>query len=52
MDALAGAIQNRAWINEFSEKRLNAKLVGVADNGFTVTDFMQGLQSFPYCKGV
>lgn len=52
MDALAGAIPNRAWIDEFSETSLNAKLVGVADNEFTVADFMEGLQNSPYFTGV
>ena len=52
MDALAGAIPNRAWIDEFSETNQTAKLTGVADNEFTVADFMEGLQSSPYFTGV
>ncbi|MEQ9617928.1 MAG: PilN domain-containing protein [Deltaproteobacteria bacterium] len=52
MDALAGAIPNKAWIDEFSEKGQQAKLIGVADNEFTVADFMQALQISPFFKGV
>lgn len=52
MDALADAMPNRAWIDEFSEKGLQAKLIGVADNEFTVADFMQALQVSPFFKGV
>lgn len=52
MDALAEAMPNRAWIDEFTEKGQQAKLIGVADNEFTVADFMQALQSSPFFKGV
>ncbi len=52
MDALADAIPNKAWIDEFAEKGQTAKLTGVADNEFTVADFMQALQDSPYFVGV
>lgn len=52
MDALAGAIPSKAWIDEFSEKGLQTKLVGVADNEFTVADFMKGLEASPYFVSV
>ena len=52
MDALSRAIPNKAWIDEFTEKGLQTKLVGIADNEFTVADFMQALQSSPYFVGV
>jgi type IV pilus assembly protein PilN len=52
MDALSHAIPNKAWIDEFTEKSGQTKLVGVADSEFTVADFMQALQSSPYFVGV
>ena len=52
MDALSHAIPNKAWIDEFTEKGSQTKLVGVADNEFTVADFMQALQTSPYFEGV
>jgi type IV pilus assembly protein PilN len=52
MDALSHAIPNKAWIDEFTEKGAQTKLVGIADNEFTVADFMQALQSSPYFVGV
>lgn len=52
MDSLADAIPNKAWIDEFSEKAQAAKITGVADNEFTVADFMQALQDSPYFIGV
>lgn len=52
MDALSHAIPNKAWIDEFTEKDAQTMLVGVADNEFTVADFMQALQSSPYFVGV
>lgn len=52
MDSLADAIPNKAWIDEFAEKGQIAKFTGVADNEFTVADFMQALQDSPYFVGV
>ncbi len=52
MDALSRAIPNKAWIDEFTEKGSQTKLVGIADNEFTVADFMQALQTSPYFVGV
>jgi type IV pilus assembly protein PilN len=52
MDALSQAMPNKAWIDEFTEKGGQTKLVGVADNEFTVADFMQALQTSPYFVGV
>lgn len=52
MDSLADAIPNKAWIDEFAEKAQTAKFTGVADNEFTVADFMQALQDSPYFVGV
>ncbi|MEW6145367.1 MAG: PilN domain-containing protein [Thermodesulfobacteriota bacterium] len=52
MDALSRAMPNKAWIDEFTEKGGQTKLVGVADNEFTVADFMQALQTSPYFVGV
>ena len=52
MDALSHAIPNKAWIDEFTEKGSQTKLVGIADNEFTVADFMQALQTSPYFVGV
>jgi len=52
MDALSHAVPNKAWIDEFTEKGSQTKLVGVADSEFTVADFMQALQSSPYFVGV
>lgn len=52
MDALSHAVPNKAWIDEFTEKNSQTKLVGVADSEFTVADFMQALQSSPYFVGV
>jgi type IV pilus assembly protein PilN len=52
MDALSHAMPNKAWIDEFTEKGGQTKLVGVADNEFTVADFMQALQTSPYFVGV
>jgi len=52
MDALSRAMPNKAWIDEFTEKGGQTKLVGIADNEFTVADFMQALQSSPYFVGV
>lgn len=52
MDALGRDIPNRAWVDEFTEKGLNAKLVGIADNEFTVADFLEALQRSPYFTGV
>jgi len=52
MDALSRAMPNKAWIDEFTEKGQQTKLVGIADNEFTVADFMQALQSSPYFVGV
>ena len=52
MDALSHAIPNKAWIDEFTEKGSQTKLVGIADNEFTVADFMKALQTSPYFVGV
>ena len=52
MDALADAIPNKAWLDEFTEKGLQARLVGIADNEFTVADFMKSLESSPYFVSV
>jgi len=52
MDALGKSIPKKAWIDEFTEKGLNAKLTGIADNEFTVADFMEALQKSPYFTGV
>lgn len=52
MDALSRAIPNKAWIDEFTEKGAQTQLVGIADNEFTVADFMQALQTSPYFVGV
>lgn len=52
MDALSRAMPNKAWVDEFTEKAGQTKLVGIADNEFTVADFMQALQSSPYFVGV
>lgn len=52
MDALSRAMPNKAWIDEFTEKGQQTKLVGIADNEFTVADFMQALQSSPYFVSV
>ncbi len=52
MDALSRAMPNKAWIDELTEKSGQTKLVGIADNEFTVADFMQALQSSPYFVGV
>lgn len=52
MDALSQAIPNKAWIDEFTEKGAQTKLVGIADNEFTVADFMKALQTSPYFVGV
>ena len=52
MDALGKSIPKKAWIDEFTEKGLNAKLAGIADNEFTVADFMEALQKSPYFTGV
>jgi len=52
MDALAGAIPNKAWLDEFTEKGQQAKLVGIADNEFTVADFMKSLETSPYFVSV
>jgi type IV pilus assembly protein PilN len=52
MDALGKGIPKMAWIDEFTEKGLNAKLSGIADNEFTVADFMEALQKSPYFSGV
>lgn len=52
MDALSQAIPNKAWIDEFTEKGSQTKLVGIADNEFTVADFMKALQTSPYFVGV
>jgi len=52
MDALGNSIPNRAWIEEFTEKGLQAKLIGIADNEFTVADFMESLQNSPYFTAV
>ena len=52
MDALGNGIPKRAWIDEFTEKGLSATLTGVADNEFTVADFMEALQKSPYFTGV
>ncbi len=52
MDALADAIPNRAWLDEFTEKGLQASLVGIADNEFTVADFMKSLETSPYFVSV
>ncbi len=52
MDALSRATPNKAWIDEFTEKGTQTKLVGIADNEFTVADFMQALQTSPYFVGV
>lgn len=52
MDALGKSTPNRAWIDEFSEKGLQATLTGIADNEFTVADFMESLQKSPYFTGV
>lgn len=52
MDALGKGIPSKAWIDEFTEKGLNAKLTGIANDEFTVADFMEALQKSPYFKGV
>lgn len=52
MDALSRAMPNKAWIDDFTEKGGDTKLVGYADSEFTVADFMQALQSSPYFVGV
>ncbi|MCL4245475.1 MAG: PilN domain-containing protein [Candidatus Dadabacteria bacterium] len=52
MDALAEAIPGKAWIDEFTEKGLQARLVGIADNEFTVADFMKSLETSPYFVSV
>lgn len=52
MDALGKDIPTRAWVDEFTEKGLNATLSGIADNEFTVADFMEALQKSPYFTGV
>lgn len=52
MDALGKGIPSKAWIDEFTEKGLSAKLVGIANDEFTVADFMEALQKSPYFKGV
>lgn len=52
MDALGKGIPNKAWIDEFTEQGLNAQLTGIADNEFTVADFMEALQKSPYFTGV
>ncbi len=52
MDALGNGIPRKAWIDEFTESGLNAKLSGIADNEFTVADFMEALQKSPYFTGV
>ncbi len=52
MDALSHAVPNKAWIDEFTEKGSQTKLVGIADSEFTVADFMQALQTSPYFVGV
>ena len=52
MDALSQAVPNKAWIDEFTEKGSQTKLVGIADNEFTVADFMKALQTSPYFVGV
>ena len=52
MDALSRAMPNKAWVDELTEKAGQTKLVGIADNEFTVADFMQALQSSPYFVGV
>ena len=52
MDALGKGIPKRAWIDVFTEKGLNAKLSGIADNEFTVADFMEALQKSPYFNNV
>ena len=52
MDALASAMPAKAWIDEFSESGMKAKMVGIADNEFTVADLMESLQASPYFKTV
>lgn len=52
MDALAEAIPNKAWLDEFTEKGQQARLVGIADNEFTVADFMKSLETSPYFVSV
>ncbi len=52
MDALAGAMPNKAWLDEFTEKGQQAKLVGIADNEFTVADLMKSLETSPYFVSV
>ncbi len=52
MEALGQAIPNRAWIDRLSENNFSAKIVGVAWDEFTVSEFMKRLQSFPYFQNV
>ena len=52
MDALAAAMPSRAWIDEFTESGMNAKMIGIADNEFTIADLMESLQASPYFKTV
>jgi hypothetical protein len=52
MNAMSYAILNKAWIDELTEKRSQTKLVGIADNEFTVANFMHALQISPYFIGV
>lgn len=52
MDALSEAIPNKAWLDEFTEKDQQARLVGIADNEFTVADFMKSLETSPYFVSV
>ena len=52
MDSLGKDIPNRAWVDEFGEKGLNATMTGIADNEFTIADFLEALQKSPYFKGV
>ncbi len=52
MEALAEAIPDRAWIDKFSEKNSSAVIEGIAWDELTVSDFIKGLESFPYFHDV
>jgi len=52
MDSMADAIPERAWVDEFTEKGLRAKLEGIAWNEFTVSEFMKHLQASNYFSNV
>ncbi|MGQ0793711.1 MAG: PilN domain-containing protein [Deltaproteobacteria bacterium] len=52
MDALANAIPERSWFDNFSEKGFVAKVEGIAWDEFTVANFMKGMQASPYFRNV